>query len=175
MFKRQGFKKLGKKASHRKSMLKNLVRSIVEVGYVTTTTVKAKVLKSEIESLLSRVSSKKVDFTLYRDLEATLGKRSSVDTLLAYLKGEKVGVRIVKTGYRAGDNAQQSKVELMGYASSTKTNDSKKEDSKKTEEPKKVVEKEKSRTGVLKNLLPGKSVAKGVAVKRERARTRSGI
>ncbi|HRI05916.1 MAG TPA: L17 family ribosomal protein [Candidatus Dojkabacteria bacterium] len=170
MFKRQGFKKLGKKASHRNAMSKNLLRSIFQSGYVTTTTPKAKMLKGEVESLISRVKKADKGLNLYKYLETVMGNRKLSEAVINYVEGNGI-VKLVKVGYRAGDNAQKSKVELVGFKVEKKEAKSAKTEAKKVvAEPKKV-----ERRG-LKNVLGGnKSVSKNVAVKKERSRTRSGI
>lgn len=172
MFKRQGFKKLGKKASHRNAMSKNLLRSIFQSGYVTTTTPKAKMLKGEVESLISRVKKAEKSLNLYKYLETVLGNDRKLSEAVIKYTDDNGAVKIVKTGYRAGDNAQKSKVELVGFKTEKKEVKAKAE----TKSAKAVTEPKKVEKRGLKNVLTGgKSVSKNVAVKKERARTRSGI
>ena len=69
MYKRINLKKLGRTHSHRKALKQNQVRSILESGKVKTSSVKAKVLRGELESLLNLVKvTKEGDISLIRRL-----------------------------------------------------------------------------------------------------------
>ncbi|KKR05667.1 MAG: 50S ribosomal protein L17 [candidate division WS6 bacterium GW2011_GWF2_39_15] len=171
MFKRQSFKKLGRKASHRSALKKNLLRSIFQSGHVTTTTPKAKMLRGEVQSLLNKVVKSEKSLNLFRDLESILGTRKLVDAVIAYTGVSKMGVKVLKVGFRPGDNAEKSKVELVGFKVEKKT--VVKKETKKAEETKEVEQPE--RKGLKSILGTGKSVGKRMTVKRERARTRSGL
>ena len=102
-------KKLGRKASHRKSLRYNLIRSLVRSGKVETTSVKAKVLKSDFESLVNSI--KDFDVNTTRKLMTVLGSKD----LVAKLKGwdQPISVRIRKIGFRDGDNAEMSRVTIL--------------------------------------------------------------
>jgi len=100
-----------------------------------------------------------------------LGKPELVKKFLEYIKAEKTGTTIVKIGFRAGDNAEKSRVSLIGME---KKKTSKKDSIEKKDEKKAVKEIKKEDK---RQLLGGdKKVDKTAVVKHsERARTRSGL
>lgn len=177
MYKRSSIKKLGRKKSHRKSLIKNQLRSILTSGKIKTSSVKAKVIKGELDSILSKVKkSDEKDLSLYRSLLDILGKKELVKKLFEVGKKDSTKVSIKKIGFRAGDNSQISELEIVGFKSKPKSKKVTKE-AKKTEEKEEVVEikkDEEKKRGILN--LGRKSVTKGVTtVKKERARSRSGL
>ena len=114
MKKRVQKKKIGVKASHRKSLKRNLLTSLIESGKVTTTTVKAKVLRSEAESFLATLK-KREGVTLIRGLKQVLTtvKASKIANKLREVDDLKITV--VKEGFRKGDNAEVSTVSISNY------------------------------------------------------------
>ncbi|MCB9789394.1 hypothetical protein H6763_02710 [Candidatus Nomurabacteria bacterium] len=118
MYKLAGRRKLGRKVSHRRSLIKNQVRSILTYGKVTTTTPKAKVLKANVESYLNDLNSKAEKVRKY-ELLTLLGDDSSANKMVEYLKSSPK-VKIVKVGFRDGDNAEVSRVSLQGFSSKVK-------------------------------------------------------
>lgn len=115
MYKLTGRKQLGRKASHRKLMVRNQIRSIFQAGHVTTTTPKAKVLKANIESVLVRIKGVGNNLSAMRELQLMVGGRESYDRIVDYLAKNAGSVRIVKVGFRPGDNAEKSTVTLVDY------------------------------------------------------------
>ncbi len=112
------FNHLGRKAAHRKAMLSNMATSLILHKRITTTLAKAKELKKYVEPLVSRA---KEDTTHNRRIAFSYLK--SKDAIIA-LFGEissKVGTRpggytrIIKTGFRLGDNAEMCIIELVDY------------------------------------------------------------
>lgn len=179
MYKRINLKKLGRTHSHRKALKQNQVRSILESGKVRTSSVKAKVLRGELESLLNLVKvSKEGDISLIRRLHEVLGKDELVKRIFELGKKDSTKVTIKKIGYRVGDNTQESVVEISGFKS--KKDSVKKKSTKKVEkeeEKKEVVEKKEfkeDKKGILN--LGKKTVSKKVEpMKKERAKSRSGL
>lgn len=114
MYKRVKKKKLGRTASHRKSLKKNLMTSLLENGKVTTTSVKAKVLKTEIQNLFELLE-KQEGVNLVRNLKSKLmtAKASKIAQSLKEKSLKKVS--IVKVGFRKGDNAEKSTISIIGY------------------------------------------------------------
>jgi large subunit ribosomal protein L17 len=95
MYKRVKTKKLGRTVSHRNALVQNMVRSMVVSGSVKTTTPKAKVLKGEMESILTKIeNTKDGDLSLRRDLQVMLGNSDLVKKLLG-IKGAKVVIKKV--------------------------------------------------------------------------------
>jgi len=107
---------LGRTSSHRKAMFKNMVVSLIHHEMIRTTLPKAKELRREAEPIitlakLDSVANRRLAFNRLRDRDAvtklftTLGPR--------YQKPPGGYLRILKCGFRPGDNAPMAIVELM--------------------------------------------------------------
>jgi large subunit ribosomal protein L17 len=107
-------KKLGRKKAHREALVRNLVRSLFDNNYVVTTTTKAKVLKQEASSLIEKGKSKTEELVFRRELTNIFGNDDLVKKYKDYLKKKEIGVGFVRVGFRKGDNAQMSRVFLLG-------------------------------------------------------------
>jgi large subunit ribosomal protein L17 len=167
MYKRIKTKKLGRKKTHRDSLVRNLLRSLTTYGTVETTSQKAKVLKSKAEALLGKIRRSKDIPSLKRSLNVTLGKRELVDRVIDYAKGG--SVTIAKIGFRDGDNAEKSRVMLVDYAGgAVKKKSTKKESAKREKKRGGETQKVQSRTRVARE----STTAKGTD---RRATTRSGL
>ena len=109
-------RQLSRPSSHRHALLRNLVISLVDHGRITTTLAKAKELRKVAERLITLA---KVDSLARRRLlDARLRNKAAVKKLFAELGPqykERPGgyLRILKCGYRAGDNAPLALVELV--------------------------------------------------------------
>lgn len=168
MYKRVKKAKLGRKMAHRNSLRQNLLISLLQRGQVETTSPKAKILKSDMSSLLEEGKTKSEDLNFTKKIHNTLGNSELIKKFSEYVKSEKVGVTIVKTGFRVGDNAEKSRVSLIGM-------DKKKKATEKKVEGKKV-KKEIKKEDKKKSLDVDKRVDKTAVVKHgDRARTRSGL
>jgi len=112
------FNHLGRQAPHRKAMLANMACSLIEHKKINTTVAKAKALQKYVEPLITKsktdsTHSRRVVFsylkdkyavtTLFRDVSAKISDRPGGYT------------RILKTGFRLGDNAQMCLIELVDY------------------------------------------------------------
>lgn len=112
------FNHLGRKAAHRQSLLANLTISLIKEKRIFTTLAKAKALRMYAEPLINRA---KEDTTPNRRLVfAHLQNKQAVSELfndVANKIGDRPGgyTRILKTGYRLGDNAQMCFIELVDY------------------------------------------------------------
>ncbi|ACU52956.1 50S ribosomal protein L17 [Candidatus Karelsulcia muelleri] len=112
------FNHLGVKSSHRKSMLSNLASSLIKKKRIMTTLAKAKALKKYIEPLITK--SKKNTTHSRRIIFKYLKNKHSVKELF-----EKISLkiynrpggytRIIKTGFRLGDSAESSFIELVDF------------------------------------------------------------
>lgn len=169
--------KLGRKRSYGVSLRQNQIRTLFTNGILKTTTSKAKKARSTAQSLLSEMSEKDVTLSKRRKFKSVLGNKDLVDKALQYAQNEDYGVRVIKVGFRPGDNAQMSRVELIGFEGKRKRKVAKKEkeeeasvkESKKGRKPNKDIDKRE----------PQKA-ASGKATKidrkgTERVRTRSGL
>jgi len=166
--------KLGRKPSHRSALKQNLLRSLLERGHVVTTTPRAKVLKKDMESLIERGKKNREDISFLRKLQLVLGNDKLTKKFIEYVKGEKTGVTLVKVSFRAGDNAEKTKVSLLGIEKKKKTAKKEKEVEEKDEKKEtKEIRREGNRIGLFGR---DKKVDTTTVVKHtERARTRSGL
>ena len=114
MYKRVKKAKLGRKKSHKDMLRRNLLRSLFDNNTVTTTTTKAKVLKQDASSLIEKGLKRKEDLSFKREVIVLLQNESIVNKYYEYLKMDKPAVKLVKVGFRGGDNAEMSKVTLAG-------------------------------------------------------------
>jgi len=109
--------KLGRTTSHRRSLLRNLVTSLVMEERIETTIPKAKALRPQVEKMITL--AKRGDLAARRQAGAYLMTRESVNKLfdsLAARYGDRNGgyLRIVRTGWQKGDGADKAFVELLG-------------------------------------------------------------
>jgi len=110
-------RKLGRNPSHRQALLSNLVTSLIERERIVTTTAKAKALRPLAEKMITLGKAE----TLHarRQAAAFLQTPASVkklfDTISARFTDRNGGyVRITRLGWRVGDGADLSMVELVG-------------------------------------------------------------
>ena len=112
------FNHLGRTASHRKAMLSNMATSLILHKRISTTLAKAKELKKYVEPLITRA---KEDTTHNRRVAFSyLQNKEGIKALFGEVV-EKVGsraggyTRIIKTGFRLGDNAEMCIIELVDF------------------------------------------------------------
>lgn len=108
--------KLGRTTSHRKAMLRTMVTSLLKYEKIKTTDTKAKELKKVAEKMISL--GKRGDLHARRQAAAFVRERDVVGKLFGELSvryRDRSGgyTRIVKTGYRVGDNAPMSIIEFV--------------------------------------------------------------
>ena len=134
-----GYKKLNRTSEHRKALIKNMLNSLVKYEQITTTLPKAKVLKPQADKLITlgkkdslqnirRIISKLQDQGTASKVRKTLSKR--------YEKRKGGYTRIIKAGFRYGDNAPMAVVEFVD-----RDVEAKKVDKKKTEKIKEAEKK----------------------------------
>jgi large subunit ribosomal protein L17 len=116
-------RKLGRTSGHRLAMLRNLVTSFLEHEKLKTTDAKAKELRPLAEKIISL--GKRGDLHARRQVAAVVRNgaivRKIFDTLSPRFQSRMGGyVRIVKTGYRPGDGAPVSIVELVSEGKEVK-------------------------------------------------------
>tara|TARA_R110001592_G_scaffold325782_3_gene606070 strand:- start:5752 stop:6264 length:513 start_codon:yes stop_codon:yes gene_type:complete len=112
------FNKLSRKAGHRKALLSNLSCALIEHKRISTTLAKAKELRKVVEPIITR---SKTDTTHNRrEAFSALNNKEAVKELfraVAPKVADRPGgyVRIIKTGFRQGDNAEMAMVELVDF------------------------------------------------------------
>ncbi|MBN2864307.1 MAG: 50S ribosomal protein L17 [Bacteroidales bacterium] len=109
---------LGRTSSHRKAMLANMATSLILHKRITTTTAKAKALKTYIEPLITKskedsTHSRRVVFSYLKDKAAVSELFREISPKIAERPGGYT--RILKTGNRIGDNAEMCVLELVDY------------------------------------------------------------
>ncbi len=109
---------LGRTSSHRKAMLANMASSLIVHKRITTTTAKAKALRTFVEPLITKskedsTHSRRVVFSYLKDKTAVAELFRDVSPKI----GERPGgyTRILKIGNRIGDNADMCIMELVDY------------------------------------------------------------
>lgn len=107
---------LGRTSSHRKAMYRNMAVSLIQHETIRTTLPKAKELRRVVERLITMakqdgVARRRLAFSRLRD-KASVGKL--FNELGPRFKERPGGyLRILKTGYRAGDSAPMALVQLL--------------------------------------------------------------
>ena len=134
-----GHKKLNRTSEHRKALIKNMLNSLVKYEQLTTTLPKAKVLRPEAEKLITIGKNDSLANTkrLVSKLQNTQTVNKIRKTLSKRYETRKGGyTRIIKAGYRYGDNAPMAVIEFVDRDVEAKRVDRKKkllEDKNKTE------------------------------------------
>lgn len=112
------FNHLGRKASHRASMLANMTVSLIEHKRITTTLAKAKALRKYAEPLINRAkvddtNSRRVVFRYLQNKEAVKELFSTVAAKI----GDRPGgyLRVIKLGTRLGDASQMAFIEFVDF------------------------------------------------------------
>ena len=132
-----GNKKLNRTSEHRKALIKNMLNSLVKYEQITTTLPKAKVIRPEAEKLIT--IGKKNSLANTRRLVSKLQNIQTVNkikkTLSKRYETRKGGyTRIIKAGYRYGDNAPLAIIEFIDRDIEAKRVDKKKKTEVKAKE-----------------------------------------
>jgi len=153
-----GHRKLNRTSEHRKAMFQNMINSLIKHEQIQTTVPKAKELKSIIDKVITigkknTLASKKTLFSRLQDKSSV----AKLTTVLSkrYEKRNGGYCRVVKSGFRFGDNAPTAYIELVDKDFNAKGQDSgpvqKKADGKNEPETKTpAVEEEKDTKKVKK-------------------------
>lgn len=112
------FNHLGRKTAHRKAMLQNMACSLIEHKTINTTIAKAKALRVYVEPILTRAKtdsthSRRQVFSHLQSKEAVTELFREVAPKIADRPGGYT--RIIRTGYRLGDNAEMCMIELVDF------------------------------------------------------------
>jgi large subunit ribosomal protein L17 len=109
---------LGRKSAHRKAMLSNMACSLIQHKRINTTVAKAKALRGYVEPLLTK---SKTDSTHSRRTVFSYLQNKDIVTELFREVAPKIAnreggyTRIIRTGYRLGDNAEMCLIELVDF------------------------------------------------------------
>ena len=124
-------KKLNRTSEHRKALLKNMLNSLIKYEQIKTTLPKAKFLKPQADKIITLgkkdtlqttklLVSQLQDLTSTNKVKKTLSKR--------YEKRKGGYTRIIKAGFRYGDNAPMAIIEFVDRNVEAKRVDKKKKD-----------------------------------------------
>lgn len=113
------FNKLSRTHAHRRQMLANMASSLILHKKINTTLAKAKALRVYVEPLLTKskedtTNSRRVVFSYLQNKEAVTELFREISQKIAQRPGGYT--RILKTGYRIGDNAEMAIIELVDYS-----------------------------------------------------------
>ena len=113
---RNGLRKLNRTSSHRLAMLRNMAVSLLRHEAIKTTLPKAKELRRVVEPLITlgknpTLANKRLAFDRLRDREIVVKLFAEIGPRYATRPGGYL--RILKCGFRVGDNAPMAFVELV--------------------------------------------------------------
>ena len=111
-----GYKKLNRTSEHRKALIKNMLNSLIKYEQIITTLPKAKLIKPQAEKLITL--GKKKNLINTRVLISKLQDKTNANKILntlskRYEKRAGGYTRIVKAGYRYGDNSPMAVIEFV--------------------------------------------------------------
>ena len=140
---RLGYKKLNRTSEHRKALIKNMLNNLIKYEQIITTLPKAKVLKPQADKIITLGKKNSLQNTkiLASKLQDMKSANKVKKTLAKRYESRKGGyTRIIKAGYRYGDNAPLAIIEFVDRDVEAKRVDKQKKDtikeSPKTEEKK---------------------------------------
>ena len=111
-----GYRKLNRTSEHRKALFKNMLNSLIKYEQITTTLPKAKELKPKIDKVITL--GKKNSLQSKKNLFSQLQSKTSVNKLTKtlsqrYEKRNGGYSRVIRVGYRYGDDAPLAIIELI--------------------------------------------------------------
>ena len=124
-------KKLNRTSEHRKALLKNMLNSLIKYEQITTTLPKAKFLKPQADKIISLGKKENLQTTklLISQLQNVQSANKVKKTLSKRYEKRNGGyTRIIKAGFRYGDNAPMAIIEFVDRDVEAKRVDRKKKD-----------------------------------------------
>ena len=124
-------KKLNRTSEHRKALLKNMLNSLIKYEQITTTLPKAKFLKPQADKIITlgkkeSLQTTKILMSKLQDKKSTNKVKKTLSK--RYEKRNGGYTRIVKAGFRYGDNAPMAVIEFVDRDVEAKRVDRKKKD-----------------------------------------------
>ena len=113
---RLGYKKLNRTSEHRKALIKNMLNNLIKYEQIVTTLPKAKVLKPQADKIITLGKKKNLQNTrkLVSQLQDKTNANKVIKTLSKRYEKRSGGyTRIVKAGFRYGDNAPLAVIEFV--------------------------------------------------------------
>ena len=113
---KMGYKKLNRTSEHRKALIKNMLNSLIKYEQITTTLPKAKVLKPQADKIITlgkkdNLSNTKTLISKLQDINSTNKVKKTLSKRYENRKGGYT--RIIKAGFRYGDNAPMAVIEFV--------------------------------------------------------------
>ena len=124
-------KKLNRTSEHRKALLKNMLNSLIKYEQITTTLPKAKFLKPQADKIITLGKKETLQTTkmLMSKLQDIKSANKVKKTLSRRYESRNGGyTRIIKAGFRYGDNAPMAVIEFVDRDVEAKRVDKKKKD-----------------------------------------------
>ena len=133
---RHGFanKRLNRTSEHRKALLKNMLNSLIKYEQIKTTLPKAKFLKPQADKIitLGKKENLQTSKILVSQLQSIVSANKVKKTLSKRYEKRNGGyTRIIKAGFRYGDNAPMAIIEFVDRDIEAKKIDKKKKDTSK--------------------------------------------
>ena len=144
-----GYRKLNRTSEHRKALFKNMLNSLIKYEQIITTLPKAKELKPKIDKVITL--GKKNSLQSKKNLFDQLQSKFSVEKLSKilsqrYEKRKGGYCRVVRAGFRYGDDAPMAVIELVDRDPNAKKVDVKKKIEPSTEPKPQDLKKEKTKS-----------------------------
>ena len=136
------YRKLNRTSEHRKALFKNMLNSLIKYEQITTTLPKAKILKPQADKIITLGKKKTLENTrtLVSKLQSMVSTNKVKKTLAKRYEKRNGGyTRIIKAGFRYGDNAPMAILEFVDRDVEAKKVDKKKRE---TDTSKKEVQKQ---------------------------------
>ena len=130
------YRKLNRTSEHRKALFKNMLNSLIKYEQIKTTLPKAKELKPKIDKVITLGKNKNLHTK--KSLFSKLQSKNSVDKIVnilseRYVKRNGGYSRVLRAGYRYGDDAPMAIIELVDRDVNAKKVDIKKKTEDKVE------------------------------------------
>ena len=126
-----GYRKLNRTTEHRKALFKNMLNSLIKYEQITTTLPKAKFLKPQADKIITlgkkeSLQTSKLLMSKLQDIKSTNKVKKTLSK--RYEKRNGGYTRIIKAGFRYGDNAPMAVIEFVDRDVEAKRVDRKKKD-----------------------------------------------
>ena len=136
-----GYIKLNRTSEHRTALIKNMLNSLIKYEQITTTLPKAKVLKPQADKIITLgkkgdLQNTKILVSKLQDIKSANKVKKNLAKRFETRKGGYT--RIIKAGFRYGDNAPLAIIEFVDRDVEAKRVDRKKKEVKKNQEEKKA-------------------------------------
>ena len=144
-----GYRKLNRTSEHRKVLFQNMLNSLIKYEQIRTTLPKAKELKPKIDKVITLGKNKNLQSkkNLFSELQSKTSVQKILKTFVQRYEKRNGGYsRVIKAGFRYGDDAPMAIIELVDRDIQAKKVDIK----KKAEDKTKTIQNTKSKDSVKK-------------------------